>query len=135
MGFGPENYVKIIHKLVKIEFYYEAEWWNAHFLPGIDMFMHNVVDEENCRDLIAALKTVDSAEIETESYIQKLEARIGYINTKYRLIEDSKFHNMIMNDLNLYREKEILRLQKQNSQNQDPADGDSKIDKTEAVSV
>jgi len=110
--FGPKNYAKIIKGLVKIEFYDEPEWWNDHFLPGIDMFMHNVVDEGVCKDLIFSLESVPDGNIDTRNYIDKLKARIGYINTKYRLIEDAKFHNMVTNDLRFYKEKEKLRLAK-----------------------
>jgi hypothetical protein len=125
--FGPKNYAKIIKNLVKIEFYDEPEWWNDHFLPGIDMFMHNVTDENVCKDLILALECVAEGNIETKSYVAKLKARVGYINTKFRLIEDAKFHNMVTSDLRFYKEKERLRLDKLHGRVFEKVDGQGEV--------
>jgi len=97
---------------VKIDFYDEPEWWNEHFLTGIDKFMHLIVEEDVCQDLITSLEMVQSYEIDTKGYLGKLKARVAYINTKYRLIEDSKFHNIVRNDIAYYAEKEKVRLAK-----------------------
>ena len=122
--FGAENYATIIKNLVKIDFYDEPEWWNEHFLPGIDKFMHNVIDEGVCEDLIFAIEQINSKEIDTDGYIKKLKARTIYINTKYKSIEESKFVNIIKNDLAYYKEKEKLRLKKLYPEYHEELDGE-----------
>ena len=114
--FGPRNYVTIIKDQVKIEFYDEPDWWNNHFLPGIDMFMHQVVEEDACLDLISALELITHNDVETKGYIDKQKARIGYITTKYKLLESAKFHNMVQTDIAYYMEKEKLKLQQANAE-------------------
>lgn len=76
--------------------------------------MHLIVDEDVCQDLIRELESVNHYEIETKGYLNKLKARVAYVNTKYKLIEESKFHNIVKNDIAYYLEKEKVRLAKLN---------------------
>jgi hypothetical protein len=52
-------------------------------------------------------------EINIDTTIDLINKRITFINTKLKAVENSKFWNVVLNDLQYYREKEKLRILKE----------------------
>lgn len=72
-------------------------------------------DENQCKALLEALTDAKAKipEIDIEETVDLINKRIAYINTKLKALENSKFWNIVLNDLQYYREKEKLRILKE----------------------
>lgn len=90
------------------------EFWNQEFLPSINKLIDNTSEAE-AKELISAIKAAKEKipGIEADQHIETLEKRIVYCNTKLKALENSKFWNVVLNDMNYYREKEKLRIMKE----------------------
>jgi hypothetical protein len=90
------------------------EFWNEEFIPSIEK-MNDEVNEEQAKELISALKAAQEKipEMDIEKGVEILQKRITYINTKLKAIENSKFWNVIVNDIQYYREKERAKILKE----------------------
>lgn len=106
-----ENFPTLIDYMVKIDYLEETDWWNNSFLPNIDYYLNKSVKVEPLAELIASLERLNAAapQIETQSYVKKLNERIVYLKTKYVLLQTAQFHNMVQQDLEYYKEKQLAR--------------------------
>ncbi len=82
-------------------------------MPSFSKIIPDTTEEE-CKTLIQSLKNLKEKvpEVLADKTINDLEERIVYINTKQKTIENSKFWNIVKNDIEYFREKERLRIMK-----------------------
>ena len=79
--------------------------------------MKEKITEDIANELIQSLALLKEKipEAQTEKSELFLKGHIIYINTKLKAIENAKFWNMIKNDIEYYKQKEKLRLEKGNT--------------------
>lgn len=67
--------------------------------------------EKIMESLRKAKKTIPKLNLDT--IIETLKARIVFVNTTLKQVENNKFWNIVKNDIEYYREKERLRMEKE----------------------
>jgi hypothetical protein len=114
---GLRNFPDIIEYMVKIEFLEEVEWWNESFLPSIDFYVNDELNDEVCHRMIQSLERLGVAQpaVEVSSYIAKLNERSNFLNTGYLRLQNAHFYKMVLADIEYYKQKEIAKLESQHN--------------------
>lgn len=88
--------------------------------------MEDKYTEESATELLSALKELKSKfpNIKCDDYIEFLKNKIVYCQTKLKNIENAKFYNIVLNDLEYYRQKQLLKMNKK-AHKDNPADSGS----------
>ena len=70
------------------------------------------MNEVQCEALIDALKYLKESyqSFQIDEYVELLKKRIIYCKTTLKAIENAKFFNVVLNDLEFYKQKEKAKL-------------------------
>jgi len=72
-------------------------------------------DEDNIMPLmevLVELKNQSGDKVKIDDYLAMLQERLIFCKTKVKAIENNQMFNMILNDLQYYKEKELERMQR-----------------------
>lgn len=111
---GGQNYPKIIRGLIEYGYKDDLEFWNKDFLPTIE----KIADKLTANQAEAIIESLQFAEqhipeLRAQEYIDLLNQRVVFCKTTLVKIENSKFWNVVKNDIEYFREKERMRLEKE----------------------
>jgi len=111
---GGQNYPKIIRGLIEYGYKDDLDFWNKDFLPTIE----KILDKLSATQAEAIIESLRYAqehipELRARQYIDLLNQRIVFCKTTLVKIENSKFWNVVKNDIEYFREKEKLRMEKE----------------------
>lgn len=86
------------------------KFWNEEFLIGIPKMVEGASEDE-AKALVGSLKKAQEniPGLKVEDYVQTLENHILYTVKKLKMIEDTRFWNIIHGDIHYYKEKQKLQ--------------------------
>eukprot|EP00331_Platyophrya_macrostoma_P013809 CAMPEP_0176419880 /NCGR_PEP_ID=MMETSP0127-20121128/8299_1 /TAXON_ID=938130 /ORGANISM="Platyophrya macrostoma, Strain WH" /LENGTH=331 /DNA_ID=CAMNT_0017800419 /DNA_START=151 /DNA_END=1146 /DNA_ORIENTATION=- len=114
--FGPKNYKVIVDNLITTEFGNDVQWLSKEFLPFINNMLVRMTEEE-ANGLIECLNNARDKlpELETEDLINTLNHHISYTLKMQKTMEDNRLWNIVKSDLEYYKEKEKIKLQRESA--------------------
>lgn len=112
--FGASNYPRLIDALVGYGYTEDLDFWNKDFIPSISRLLERM-SAENAEKIIESLRKAKKIipKLNIDAAVESLKARIVFANTTLKQVENNKFWNIVKNDIEYYREKERLRLEKE----------------------
>ena len=64
------------------------------------------------KDALIELKKLSNDKVKIDDYLKLLDERLIFCKTKEKAIRNNQFFNMIINDLQYYKEKELEKMQR-----------------------